>query len=131
MKTIIIKGCNNSGKTTSLRNLYLDLVLKKKAKIIEYNESGYDKCDFVTVLQVNRKIIVINTLGDLIGAIRGALKKANQFGADIFITAWTDNLKQEIRKELPDAEIITNLVPINNELKKEWNKWNDYIMNKF
>lgn len=84
MKIIVIKGNQNSGKTTSIRLVY-DLLLYKGAKIDKPRNSGKIYADFDTELLYNEKRVAINSAGDLLKNIHKTV--SDHDGCDILITA--------------------------------------------
>ena len=58
MKIITIKGRKNSGKTTTIRNIYQKVTVMKDSKILDFTPAGFDKTDFDAIVSVKNKIVV-------------------------------------------------------------------------
>lgn len=108
MKIITIKGGKNSGKTTTLRNIYQKLTVMKGSKILEFTPAGFDKTDFDAVVSVRGTIVVIRSYGDGISYVRTGLKYAESKNASFFINAWNSDLDNnyDIKIELPETTKI-------------------------
>ena len=132
MRIITIKGEQNSGKSTLIRNLYQHLTKIKNIKIITYTPAGYDRTDFDAVLSITNKIVVLRSYGDKISYVREGLENANSKNADVFINAWTDSLdeKYDIQKELPNTEISNNPIKIYEPLRIQLSEFLNLIASK-
>ena len=132
MKIITLKGKDNSGKTTALRNLYQKFLKMAGTKKINYCHEGADDSDFTAELIVCGKKIVIKSIGDGISWVRDGLQYAQANNSDVLINAWNLNLdkKYNIQKELPGAIVINNPISICAPLQDEWKRFNDYIISR-
>ena len=84
MKIIVIKGNQNSGKTTSIRLVY-DILLYLGAEIDIARKYGKTHIDFDTELIYNGKRIAISSAGDVLKNIHKTV--SDRDGCDILITA--------------------------------------------
>lgn len=132
MKIITIKGGKNSGKTTTIRNIYQKLTVMKGAKILEFETAGFDKTDFDATVTVKDKIVVIRSYGDGISYVRSGLQYAKSKQADFFINAWNSDLDKDydISKELPEPEIHDSPVQICEPLRTQWMNFSNLIASK-
>ena len=132
MKIIAIKGQKNSGKTTTIRNIFQKFCAMKGAYLDKYVLAGQDNCDFDAVLTLNGKIVVIRSYGDGITNIRDGLKFAQDRNADTLIIAWNTDLdnNHSISTELPSAEVIDNPVQIYEPLQTQWMEFSNLIASK-
>ena len=73
MKIITIKGRKNSGKTTTIRNIYQKVTVMKDSKILDFTPAGFDKTDFDAIVSVKHKIVVFRSYGDGISYVRTGL----------------------------------------------------------
>lgn len=109
MKIFVIKGEENSGKTNAIRNIFQTIVKNEheNGNVLSYEHKGADYCDFVSVVELKGKKIVINSLGDYVTYVKDGKSKAEKENADIFITAWTSKLDktQDLKEILPDSVI--------------------------
>lgn len=103
MLIITVIGDENSGKTTLLRQLYLNLCYGKDlTKLISYEPDGFDRCDFFSLLSVKNKVIAIKTLGDKndetkagdFAWVKDGIERAQTAKADILINALSTNLQE-------------------------------------
>lgn len=129
---ITIKGKKNSGKTTTIRNIYQKLIVMKDSKILEFIQAGFDRTDFDAIVSVKNKIVVIRSYGDGISYIRTGLQYAKSKQADYFINAWNSDLdkKYHIFDELPNAEIYDSPVRICEPLRSQWMNFSNLIASK-
>ena len=129
MKIITIKGGKNSGKTTTIRNIYQKLTVMKNSKILEFTPAGFDKTDFDAVVSVGNTIVVIRSYGDGISYVRTGLKYAESKNASLFINAWNSDLDKDydIKIELPDTKIHENPVQICEPLRNQWMNFSNHI----
>ncbi len=132
MKIITIKGGKNSGKTTTIRNIYQKFTVMKNSKILEYTPAGFDKTDFDAIVSVNNQIVVIRSYGDGISYIRTGLQYAKSKEADVFINAWNSDLDKahNLLEELPGAEIHESPVQISEPLRMQWISFSNLIASK-
>lgn len=132
MKIITIKGGKNSGKTTTIRNIYQKLTVMKDSKILEFTPAGFDKTDFDAIVSVNNQIVVIRSYGDGISYVRTGLKYAKTKEAALFINAWNSDLDKnyDITTELPYTEIHDNPVQICEPLRTQWMNFANLIATK-
>ena len=86
LKILPITGNANSGKTTLLRDLIV-YVNGLSSVLIDQRQGGTDPLDIRATFEVNGKRIVITTLGDNESEMLGNIKYAQQYHADIWITA--------------------------------------------
>ncbi len=107
MKIFVIKGKENSGKTNAIRNIFQAIVKGNHGKVLFYEPKGADYCDFISVVELKCKKIVINSLGDCVSYVKNGKAKAEKENADIFITAWTSKLdkNQDLKEILPNSVI--------------------------
>lgn len=101
MKIITIKGESNAGKTTLIWKIYRELWENEKNIIrVSFENDGGDKYDFITILKINDKTIVIKSLGDAgrkndFSWIKNGWKIANAVNADVLLnTLDTDDLDE-------------------------------------
>lgn len=130
MKIITIKGGKNSGKTTTIRNIYQKFTVMKNSKILKYTPAGFDKTDFDAIVSVNNQIVVIRSYGDGISYIRTGLQYAKSKEADVFINAWNSDLDKDydIKIELPETtKIYDSPVQICEPLRTQWMDISNYI----
>ena len=132
MKIITIKGAKNSGKTTTIRNIYQKLTVMKDSKILDFKPAGFDKTDFDAIVSVQNHIIVIRSYGDGISYVRTGLQYAKSEEADLFINAWNSDLDKnyDLLKELPEAEIHDSPVQICEPLRTQWMNFSNLIASK-
>lgn len=132
MKIITIKGKKNSGKTTTIRNIYQKLTVMKGSKILEYVPAGFDKTDFDAIVSVKNNIVVIRSYGDGISYVRTGLQYAKSKEANFFINAWNSDLDKDhnIFDELPTAEIHDTPVQICEPLRTQWMSFSNLIASK-
>lgn len=132
MKIITIKGGKNSGKTTTIRNIYQKFTVMKNSKILKYTPAGFDKTDFDAIVSVNNQIVVIRSYGDGISYIRTGLQYAKSKEADVFINAWNSDLDKDhnLLEELPGAEIQESPVQICEPLRTQWISFSNLIASK-
>ena len=72
MKVLIIFGVGNSGKTSSIKQIYNDLMAAgAKEKYFDKD----NKKDFLAILEYQDKIITINSAGDNDGEVANGLKE--------------------------------------------------------
>lgn len=129
---ITIKGKKNSGKTTTIRNIYQKLIVMKDSKILEFIQAGFDRTDFDAIVSVKNKIVVIRSYGDGISYIRTGLQYAKSKQADLFINVWNSDLDKNynILDELPDAEVHDNPIQICEPLRMQWISFSNLIASK-
>jgi len=130
MKIITIKGGKNSGKTTTLRNIYQKLTVMKGSKLLEFTPAGFDKTDFDAVVSVRGTIVVIRSYGDGISYVRTGLKYAESKNASFFINAWNSDLDKnyDIKIELPETtKIYDSPVQICESLQTQWINFSNHI----
>lgn len=132
MKIITIKGGKNSGKTTTIRNIYQKLTVMKNSKILEFTLAGFDKTDFDAIVSIKNKIVVIRSYGDGISYVRTGLQYAKSKQADFFINAWNSDLDKnyDLLEELPEAEIHDSPVQICEPLRTQWINYSNLIVSK-
>lgn len=132
MKIITIKGGKNSGKTTTIRNIYQKLTVMKNSKILEFTPAGFDKTDFDAIVSIKNKIVVIRSYGDGISYVRTGLQYAKSKQADFFINAWNSDLDKnyDLLEELPEAEIHDSPVQIYEPLRTQWINYSNLIASK-
>ena len=132
MKIITIKGGKNSGKTTTIRNIYQKLTVMKDSKILEFIPAGFDKTDFDAIVSVQNHIIVIRSYGDGISYVRTGLQYSKSKQAEIFVNAWNSDLDKNynILDELPRAEIHNNPIQICEPLRTQWMNFSNLIASK-
>lgn len=82
MKTIILSGANNTGKTKTLNIVYQELV--KRHGNPTFHAPLKPKNDFECVFEIDNKKIVIYSAGDFVKTIRHAVTKYRSV-ADILI----------------------------------------------
>lgn len=122
MKIFVIKGEENSGKTNAIRNIFQTIIKTGHGKVLSYEPKGADYCDFVSVVELKDKKIVINSLGDCVSYVKDGKTKAEKENADIFITAWTSKLDkiQDLKEILPNSVICEDYkVPEENFLSEQ------------
>lgn len=131
MKIITIKGGKNSGKTTTIRNIYQKFTVMKNSKILKYTPAGFDKTDFDAIVSVKNKI-VFRSYGDGISYVRTGLQYAKSKEADVFINAWNSDLDKahNLLEELPGAEIQESPVQISEPLRMQWISFSNLIASK-
>ena len=132
MKIITIKGGKNSGKTTTIRNIYQKFTVMKNSKILKYTPAGFDKTDFDAIVSVKNKIVVFRSYGDGISYVRTGLQYAKSKEADVFINAWNSDLDKNyaLLEELPEAEIHESPVQISEPLRMQWISFSNLIASK-
>lgn len=122
MKIFVIKGEENSGKTNAIRNIFQTIIKHENGNVLFYEHKGADYCDFITVVELKGKKIVINSLGDYVTYVKDGKAKAKKENADIFITAWTSKLDntQDLKEILPNSVICEDFkVPEENFLLEQ------------
>lgn len=122
MKIFVIKGEENSGKTNAIRNIFQTIIKHENGNVLFYEHKGADYCDFITVVELKGKKIVINSLGDYVTYVKDGKAKAKKENADIFITAWTSKLDntQDLKEILPNSVIYEDYkVPEENFLLEQ------------
>ena len=130
MKIITLKGFKNSGKTTTIRNIYQKLTVMKDSKILEFTPAGFDKTDFDAVVSVRGTIVVIRSYGDGISYVRTGFQYAKSKKAEYFINAWNSDLDKDydIKIELPETtKIYDSPVQICEPLRTQWMDISNYI----
>lgn len=132
MKIITIKGGKNSGKTTTIRNIYHKVTVMKDSKILDFTPAGFDKTDFDAIVSVKNKIVVFRSYGDGISYVRTGLQYAKSKEADVFINAWNSDLDKNyaLLEELPEAEIHESPVQISEPLRMQWISFSNLIASK-
>lgn len=132
MKIITIKGRKNSGKTTTIRNIYQKVTVMKDSKILDFTPAGFDKTDFDAIVSVKNKIVVFRSYGDGISYVRTGLQYAKSKEADVFINAWNSDLDKNyaLLEELPEAEIHESPVQISEPLRMQWISFSNLIASK-
>ena len=107
MKIFVLKGNENSGKTTAIRNILQTIIKREHGKVLFYEHKGVDYCDFISVIELKGKKIVINSLGDCVSYVKNGKAKAEKENADIFVTAWTSKLDNthNLKEILPNSVI--------------------------
>ena len=132
MKIITIKGGKNSGKTTTIRNIYQKVTVMKDSKILDFTPAGFDKTDFDAIVSVKNKIVVFRSYGDGISYVRTCLQYAKSKEADVFINAWNSDLDKNyaLLEELPEAEIHESPVQISEPLRMQWISFSNLIASK-
>ena len=132
MKRITIKGRKNSGKTTTIRNIYQKVTVMKDSKILDFTPAGFDKTDFDAIVSVKNKIVVFRSYGDGISYVRTGLQYAKSKEADVFINAWNSDLDKNyaLLEELPEAEIHESPVQISEPLRMQWISFSNLIASK-
>lgn len=132
MKIITIKGRKNSGKTTTIRNIYQKVTVMKDSKILDFTPAGFDKTDFDAIVSVKNKIVVFRSYGDGISYVRTGLQYAKSKEADVFINAWNSDLDKNyaLLEELPEAEIHKSPVQISEPLRMQWISFSNLIASK-
>lgn len=113
MRVITLMGESNTGKTTTIRNVYLNLWNDEtNTERISFETEGGDKCDFISILEYKRKLIVIKSLGDKNDEgenpfewVESGLKIARLVKADILInTLNTKTLDETKYNELVSTD---------------------------
>lgn len=113
MKIITLKGESDAGKTSTIRMVYQALWEdEKNTKRISFETDGGDKCDFISILEYKRKLIVIKSLGDKNDEgenpfewVESGLKIARLVKADILInTLNTKTLDETKYNELVSTD---------------------------
>jgi len=130
MKIITLKGFKNSGKTTTIRNIYQKLTVMKDSKILEFTPAGFDKTDFDAVVSVRGTIVVIRSYGDGISYVRTGFQYAKSKKAEYFINAWNSDLDKDydIKIELPETtKIYDSPVQICEPLRTQWMNFSNHI----
>lgn len=130
MKIITLKGFKNSGKTTTIRNIYQKLTVMKDSKILEFTPAGFDKTDFDAVVSVRGTIVVIRSYGDGISYVRTGFQYAKSKKAEYFINAWNSDLDKDydIKIELPETtKIYDSPVQICEPLRIQWMNFSNHI----
>lgn len=130
MKIITLKGFKNSGKTTTIRNIYQKLTVMKDSKILEFTPAGFDKTDFDAVVSVRGTIVVIRSYGDGISYVRTGFQYAKSKKAEYFINAWNSDLDKDydIKIELPETtKIYDSPIQICEPLRTQWIKFSNHI----
>lgn len=116
MKVIVLKGENDSGKTQTLKIVYV-LLLKEGYKQADSNNFQYldGNGDFIDILEFKGKKIGIVTQGDYSegeNSVKNHLKKLKDYdhncGCDIAICACTigKNIEKTILEDYPKARSI-------------------------
>ena len=136
MKVLTISGNSDIGKTTTIRHIF-ETLIDMKAVVKDYKPLGRWYDDFISTIVFNKKIIVINSLGDLVGTIKDGKKKALEINADLLINAWNENLGKDYFSIFPpdifETTIISGkeLIPINQELRQNIQKFSKDFIRKF
>lgn len=89
MKIIMLKGPDNSGKTTTL-NLVYDELVKRNAAVKFKVELGWKGDDFASILNYNNKTVAIFSMGDYVDDIKRAIEYFDHKSVDILIIANRD-----------------------------------------
>ncbi len=86
MEKVLIKGKENIGKTTFLKNLYT-VLLKLGATEESKKQVGKDENDFISFIKFDSKKICINTAGDQVNFICDAVKESRTQNCDMLLSA--------------------------------------------
>ena len=95
MKVVFLHGEHNSGKTTTINELYYRLLLEG-AKVIEPKKNLPAKDDFECILEFQNKRIALFSLGDYMYAIGAAIGYYTMANCDVLVVA--NSLKNPIYK---------------------------------
>lgn len=103
MKVITVTGEQNTGKSSTIRKVYQMLWYDKtNPRRISFETDGGDKCDFISILNWKKKIIVFKSLGDKndeggdeFAWVKQGLDVAKAVKADILINALTTDLDEK------------------------------------
>lgn len=87
MKIIMLKGPDNSGKTTTLNLVYNELVNNRKAKVCSYVKVGWKGDDFACTLDYKNSKVAIYSMGDYSIDIKRAIEYYTHKSADVLIIA--------------------------------------------
>ena len=87
MKIIMLKGKDNSGKTTTLNLVYDELVNNKNAKVCSYVKLGWKGDDFACTLAYKNLKVAIFSMGDYVEDIKRAIEHYRHTSADVLIIA--------------------------------------------
>lgn len=125
MKIFVIKGEENSGKTNAIRNIFQTIIKHENGNVLFYEPKGRDYCDFITVVELKGKKIVINSLGDCVSYVKNGKAKVEKENADIFITAWTSKLDktQDLNEILPNSVIYEDYKVPEEKFLSEQAQW--------
>lgn len=132
MEVYTLYGPANSGKTNVMRNIHQKICSMRGSKLLLYKTAGVDECDFDAVFSIREKTIVIRSYGDCIEYVRTGLNFAKSNMADVLLNVWNKDLddKYNIKKELPNAEIIKNPVLICEPLRSQLIDFSNLIASK-
>ena len=125
MKIFVIKGKENSGKTNVIRNMFQTIVKGEHGKVLSYEPKGADYCDFIAVVELKGKKIVINSLGECVSYVKNGKAKAKKENADVFVTAWTSKLDkiQDLKEILPNSVICEDYKLPEEKFLSEQAEW--------
>lgn len=87
MKIIMLKGPDNSGKTTTLNLIHDELVKKMNATIVFKVELGWKGDDIASTLDYNNRKVAIFSMGDYVEDIKRAIDYFEHKSADVLIIA--------------------------------------------
>lgn len=95
MKIILLSGQPNTGKTTTLNDLYNDLIAKgASVHIVKLPLGGKSSNDFECVLKISGKLVAIYSMGDYIASCYEAIIKYAY--CDVLVLAYSDKFKNSI-----------------------------------
>jgi hypothetical protein len=91
MKTIVITGATNKGKTSVLHLVYEKLILAGTGKGTKFEQFGAKtQRDFFDIVTYNKKKIAVYTMGDFPNCVSEAVEKATSAQCDMLICACND-----------------------------------------
>jgi len=84
-KTIALQGRGHIGKSTTLRRLYTDFLLKNGYKLIKYEDHG--DVDFLAILEKDGELIGITSAGDNYDLLQKRVTILVEAGCTIIVCA--------------------------------------------
>lgn len=127
MKIIMLKGPDNSGKTTTLNLVYNELVNNRKAKVCSYVKVGWKGDDFACTLDYKNSKVAIYSMGDYSIDIDRTIKYYTYKSADVLIIANRNKskfdqqsnvliVKNKVKKALQNTDNMNYMMQIVNAI---------------
>ena len=114
----MLKGPSDSGKTTTLKLVYGELVNNRHAKVVEYAPFGTPAPnkpqDIACILEYKGLKVAIHTMGDYVRGIRNAIKEYTNKSVDVLIIANSNKPQFDSLMQQPGNILIvkTKVAPV-------------------